>query len=1069
MVAATTMTVIKKKQMEQEGSSSAQKKRNSMLARERNAAIAAAEEAEEARLAAMHPARRTCVKALDVLGSTSIQTTLYLIFVLVFQFLGSSMRILDEFYVDKLVMDRLVENHFDSSHNTFESIRRTADVWEWGNNVLWPGLLGDLGPCTDKVGSLLHPKACVDEAWPDGDGSFHLEGATPFEMGELVERMDQLDWTEGLTIRQGRAAGGACEPPLQTLGECYTTLGSEPGSQVSFGFNWTDHYAEPAHPWDYFSAEQLGATPNGVNSAAFTTQANYDASGFVALVIPFFSEVFLPEEEGPASTITDYREHYVNVSNGKSALYYCVRLSPNGKHVKQLCDPGSTGNGTGVMTGAVRAAVEEMWNDLKRGHFIDARTRVITFTLQLKSNPLGVRYRTTLMLEQTASGTWFPSYDVETRVLGSEPTMLTFANIALVMVIFFCLMEGIDLINGPVKYFQDVWNVMDWINFIFFYLAYGQIQAASAATYLTPDYVPCTSELCSTVGYFDDWLVMGTFRQAKMLYSLCACIQLFKILKFASVLVPKMGLATAVLKKAVMDLVFFGVVFIISMMAFAMMLFVQLGPVMQSYMGFFPAIIALARALFGDFDIDEIMDNSGGYMNVILFLSYLFVAVFIMLSMFLAILAEAQVDVREDEKKLKERYESEGREDDEYGVVSATIRMIERNVTTPLVAKIMSAVGGAADEEKVPLTPAEALAEAKAAVEEMQQQRAPAMAPTMAPIMAPAVSNPPAASPAMAPAASESGDVSPGGTTTAVATSFDEQMSKLKNEVGGDDGIERIPFGSNTKFSKDTPLALQRTPLGNEMAPTGEGDGWHTWRERAIFEDIGVLREQFEELGQMRKDSLLWQSLAMEQSDKMVQSHESIKEYVAQVSERMASIETLLWWVQQQAAEGQLSQRTPRGGAVSEAPAAALPLLPPPRGLPPAPAPAKPAEETPSERAPILSSITQTVKGWVTPSSRPETPKPVESRSQSRSGGRPQIGRPPASDRSNSSALRREASGKGPALDAVQEATFIPPDMELTESQRDKSPEAKAKRAEALADWRSGSITGFAPSPTLDA
>mgnify|MGYP001280145107 CR=1 FL=1 len=147
MVAATTMTVIKKKQMEQQGSSSAQKKRNSMLARERNAAIAAAEEAEEARLAAMHPARRTCVKALDVLGSTSIQTTLYLIFVLVFQFLGSSMRILDEFYVDKLVMDRLVENHFDSSHNTFESVRRIADIYEWGNNVLWPGLFADMGPC----------------------------------------------------------------------------------------------------------------------------------------------------------------------------------------------------------------------------------------------------------------------------------------------------------------------------------------------------------------------------------------------------------------------------------------------------------------------------------------------------------------------------------------------------------------------------------------------------------------------------------------------------------------------------------------------------------------------------------------------------------------------------------------------------------------------------------------------------------------------------------------------------------------------------------------------------------
>ena len=37
------------------------------------------------------------------------------------------------------------------------------------------------------------------------------------------------------------------------------------------------------------------------------------------------------------------------------------------------------------------------------------------------------------------------------------------------------------------------------------------------------------------------------------------------------------------------------------------------------------------------------MDNSSGYLNALLMLGYLFVAVFIMLSMFLAILAEAQV------------------------------------------------------------------------------------------------------------------------------------------------------------------------------------------------------------------------------------------------------------------------------------------------------------------------------------------------------------------------------------------------------------------------------------------
>ena len=43
--------------------------------------------------------------------------------------------------------------------------------------------------------------------------------------------------------------------------------------------------------------------------------------------------------------------------------------------------------------------------------------------------------------------------------------------------------------------------------------------------------------------------------------------QLLKIIKFTNVLIPKMGLMTAVLGKGFADLAFFGIVFIISMMA----------------------------------------------------------------------------------------------------------------------------------------------------------------------------------------------------------------------------------------------------------------------------------------------------------------------------------------------------------------------------------------------------------------------------------------------------------------------------------------------------------------------
>merc|ERR1719182_1064241 len=102
---------------------------------------------------------------------------------------------------------------------------------------------------------------------------------------------------------------------------------------------------------------------------------------------------------------------------------------------------------------------------------------------------------------------------------------------------------------------------------------------------------------------------------------------------------------------------FFGIIFGVSMFAFCMLFYIQLGSFMDDFYSQSSSVIALAKALFGDFPFEEIIDNSRGYLNGILFLVYLFVAVFILLSMFLAILGEAQAAVRDHENLLKERGE----------------------------------------------------------------------------------------------------------------------------------------------------------------------------------------------------------------------------------------------------------------------------------------------------------------------------------------------------------------------------------------------------------------------------
>jgi hypothetical protein len=151
---------------------------------------------------------------------------------------------------------------------------------------------------------------------------------------------------------------------------------------ASFGFNWTHPNSPLAHPWRFHSVEDLGASIHGVESAAVPSFRTFEASGFVAVVLPFLSADYLPEQRGTAAQVTDFRLHAVRRSAASDRIeprYFCVRLSWNGEHIHQICDPNDPT--TGRTTGVVRAAVEDFFNDLKRGHFIDRHTRALTLTL----------------------------------------------------------------------------------------------------------------------------------------------------------------------------------------------------------------------------------------------------------------------------------------------------------------------------------------------------------------------------------------------------------------------------------------------------------------------------------------------------------------------------------------------------------------------------------------------------------------------------------------------------------------------------------------------------------------
>ena len=368
----------------------------------------------------------------------------------------------------------------------------------------------------------------------------------------------------------------------------------------------------------------------------------------------------------------DYRLTEAKVDNDRPPRYYCARYTTNGYHYVQKCNPDPHRN-----SGVTRQMMLDLLDFLKKGHWIDKQTRLVSITLQVRSNNGGMRSVTRFMFELTQMAAVLPSFDMEAMVDDPESSskMRVYMLMALGLTAYFIMLEVVEFAqSGLSEYISNVWNVLDWANFLLFFQVFANLIEVDILAnrdrerLIWPtDGTPgdCGSVICNQFGFFDIWEVMHTARTAKLFMSVCVCIQLLKIIKFTNVIIPKMSLMTSVLAKGCYDLLFFGIIFAISMFAFCMLFYIQLGSFMDDFYSQPASMIALAKALFGDFPFEEIMDNSRGYVNGILFLIYLFVAVFILLSMFLAILGEAQAAVREAEMMQRE----EGKADQPYGVL----------------------------------------------------------------------------------------------------------------------------------------------------------------------------------------------------------------------------------------------------------------------------------------------------------------------------------------------------------------------------------------------------------------
>jgi hypothetical protein len=614
-----------------------------------------------------------------------VQSVLYIIYLGFFQVLIASVRAKDEVYLTKYLIDNILEEPINTEdgldNDFFNTIANVGDIDLFVNEVLLPALVQDehmdeskktpaeLAQFMDNFdwsSGLLFKQTRVLPADPHYCGIKEVSAETSGMMRWFAEQRYgecTMDWPlqHLIDAEAPDAPPGCAIAQVRRLGPCYPEISTidigpdlEPFvSKQPFGFNWTHPDMPPAIPWKYFTVEELGANPGGQPSASTSSSYNtLPTDGFIAVIIPFFSAVLLPDQEGKANSgdVLDFRDFQYNVSRGVAAPnYFCVRLSFNGVDLKQLCDPNDE---DGLTTGRVPEMMHTMWANMKAGHWVDSQTRVLSFTLPVRSNHANVKSKLTMMLQLTSLGGVLPSFEFDSRldIINYRFTFtVLYLNMALVM--FFVIVELLEVYedgtNGtpPTEYFSNMWNLMDWSGFLLFTLLFVEFHYLRDALLDTS----CSdgAYLCTQVGFYDDWQTFSHTSAAKTFLSMASTLQLLKLLKFINVLVPKMALATSVLSHGLADLVMFTVFFSYSIFAFAQMFFIQLGPYLDNYNDLTSSFIELFRALFGDFDITLIMDNSSNYLNAILLILYLFAAIFVLLSIFLTILGEHQGFVRD--------------------------------------------------------------------------------------------------------------------------------------------------------------------------------------------------------------------------------------------------------------------------------------------------------------------------------------------------------------------------------------------------------------------------------------
>jgi hypothetical protein len=612
-------------------------------------------------------------KAIDVIQRAEFQFTFYVTFLYCFTSLTVACRDEYEYFFSRDIRSTYITQGFDPDHNTWNDINRFSEFWEWTEHVLVPALFSGTGK--PQYGD--HP----DEGWPNQDEN--KTGLLTFTTEELRDQSSYHDFV-GVQFRQLRAKPQnvtesgveySYTPPLvenrmtgikKDLDEkldkesyglelCWPEKdGCDRTNVANCTYKFERYKCDEGYvpiPWQkfqYYSAEAIGDLTDERQTAYSYSQILYPGGGYVAVMVPFYSTTLLHDGKLFVGTAANF-SFQAMIDSGKVRKYYseearyrCLRVSPNGIFVMEVCDPSPN-------TQECKKLAYTFVHWLKQLHWLDWRTRFVQVTTRLESQNANMDATLSMYAEFPGDGGILTSYKIDLAPNTEEQknhirfwrnTVYFFISVQLC----FEALEAYRLKyseQGIKAYIRDYWNVLDVTNLLLMIITVNLINRS-----ILYDYTP-HDDFHKNTGYVSNVRSNDDFQLARVFLAVNTMLQYLKLIKFLTKIIPSMEIVTKVFGQAMISIGYYMITIGLSTTAAAMYMYITLGDKIADFYSPRRAILTILRSIFGDFDIDAVDSVTPSNTIGIMYLSYLCIMTWIIVSFFFSILGDAQETVNE--------------------------------------------------------------------------------------------------------------------------------------------------------------------------------------------------------------------------------------------------------------------------------------------------------------------------------------------------------------------------------------------------------------------------------------